>query len=175
MKKLFVVVFSLALATSMLFIPAVAAVAEPAAVFEGVKYSIPYTDVSKGNDNLADILTNGVGQIDYILILDEDLDTTSLSSLYEVPANTAVFFEQEEMSGIEMFVDYIPKDLSLYYGIATTQNYNTATLWEKEATNGSGHSIIRANRTGRYYPYVANPYSSVIYADVVYATLLDTK
>lgn len=174
MKKLFSIMFSLVLIASMLVSPAAAVDVEPT-ILDGVKYSVSYMDVSKGDANLANILADGVGRIDHILILDEDFGATSLSSLHEIPANTAVFFDREEMSAIDMYVDYIPKELSLYYGIANTQNYNTATRWEKEATNGSGHSVIRPNRTGRYYPFVANPYETVIYADVFFATLHDVR
>ena len=74
-----------------------------------------------------------------------------------------------------MSVEYMPSNLSLYYGIATSNSTKPENVWEKKATGGSGRSTIKPTRTGKYYPYVANPNSKVMYADVICTRILELK
>jgi len=183
MKKIFTVALSVVLCVSMLFTSAAAAVVEsPIENEEKTKKNILNFEDSQHyktilyseNENLADIFTNGEGRIDRIIIID-DSEIMPLYSDVEVPANTAVFFDQKEFTKIDMSVEYMPTNLTLYYGIASSNTSHPANVWEKKATGGSGRSTITPSRTGKYYPYVANPNSKVMYADVTCLCFIDLR
>lgn len=184
MKKIFTVALSIVLCVSMLFTSAAAMVVDSPLENEGqTKRNILNYDDSQlyktilysEDENLADIFTNGEGRIDHIIIISDDSGIMPLYSDVEVPANTAVFFEQKEFTRVDMSVEYKPTNLTLYYGIANSNSDHPSYVLDETATGGSGRSIITPRRTGRYYPYVANPNNKVIYADVVCLCILDLR
>lgn len=183
MKKLISFVLALVLSVGIVSAPAYAVSPEVSTTgnaadisdFIVAEYSVAESsDASISDDILANTPTNGDGQIDHIIVLNADLMSRTSYTNIEVPANTVIYITSVYLTGITMSVNYMPSNLTLYYGISIYNN-GTGNHWANSATGGSGSATITPGITRYYYLYLANGNSKVMYVNLTYDAYASLK
>ena len=104
-------------------------------------------------------------EFDEIVVLDEE-DIMPLSGLinYALNPHTLYIMKNDQITArrVTLNVRYMPSNLYMYFGVATSDDPDTAWYYSNEATGGYGSAIFVNQQPGTYFPYIGNTTDQVI-------------
>ena len=103
-------------------------------------------------------------EFDEIVVLsEEDMAELSSRSTYTMnPRTLYILNEQITAKRVTLEVKYDPSYLTMFFGVATSRDPDTAWYYSNDATGGYGSAVFLNQQPGTYFPYVGNPTDEVI-------------
>ncbi len=103
-------------------------------------------------------------EFDEIVVLGEE-DIMPLSAIYNHTLNPRTLYilsEQITAKRVTLSVKYDPSYFTMFFGVATSSDPDTAWYYSNDATGGYGSAVFLNQQPGTYFPYVGNPTDEVI-------------